>query len=469
MCANDNTGDTDLLVIGGGPGGYSAAFRAARLGIQTTLVEANDSLGGVCLHQGCIPSKTLLHVAEMIEHAAGAEQFGLKFAKPDVDLDKLREWKEHVIGELATGLDKTAKQLGVRRVRGRAGFENGSSVTVAGDEPMRIAFKRAIVATGSRSIRLRGIEIDSPRVMHSRGALALADVPEHLLVIGGGYIGLELGSVYAALGSKVTVVEMLAGLLPGADADLVRPLARRLKDVLAEVCLKTKVTAMKEVPDGVEVTFDGQNVPQRTTFDKVLVSVGRYPSTRNLGLENTKVQTNQPGFIQVDEQFRTAEPTIYAIGDVIGNPMLAHKAVHEGQVCAEILAGHDRTFDARAIPAVVFTDPEIAWCGLTATEAKEAGTKVAMKKMPWGASGRAVAMGRTDGLTKILFDPDSQRVLGVGLCGPHAGEMIAEGVLAIQMGATAADLASSIHPHPTLSEVMGEVADLMVMSSATKR
>ena len=469
MAVGESTHETDLLVIGGGPGGQAAAFRAAQLGVETTIVEATDSLGGVCLHAGCIPSKTLLHVAEIIEQARHAEQFGVTFGPPKVNLAKVRQWKEKVIAELASGLDNQCKRLGIKRIKGRARFESSTQVTVAGAEASQVRFKRAIVATGSTSIRLRGIEIDSPRVIHSGGALELRNVPKTLLVIGGGYIGLELGSVYASLGSEVTVVEMLESLLPGADADLVRPLARRMKERLAEVAVKTKVTAMKDTAEGIEVTYDSQAPPQRRVYEKVLVAVGRRPNTADLGLENTKVQLNRPGFIQVDRQLRTADPGIYAIGDAAPGMMLAHKAAHEGKVCAEVIAGGDVSFEAKAIPAVVFTDPEIAWCGLTQTEAKAGGTKFVLKKMPWGASGRATAMGRTEGLTKILFEPESNRVLGVAICGPHAGEMIAEGVLAVEMGATAGDLAAAVHPHPTLSELIGEVADMMQTAAESRK
>ena len=469
MVAGESPQETDLLVIGGGPGGYTAAFRAAQLGIQTTIVEATEFLGGVCLHVGCIPSKTLLWVAELVGLAEHAAQFGIQLGKPEVDLDKVRQWKTGATAKLAAGLDSRCKRLGVERVRGWARFEDGQHVAVQGGAASRIKFQRAIIATGAESIRLRGIEIDSPRVMHSTEALKLEDIPQHLLVIGGGYIGLELGSVYAALGSQVTVVEMMPNLLPGVDADLMRPLGRRMKELLAEVCLETKVAAMKEAADGIEVTFEGRNIPRRDTFDRVLVSVGRRPNTENLGLSNTQVETDRGGFIQVDDRLRTLDPRIYAIGDVVGHPMLAHKASHEGKVCADVIAGRDTRFDARAIPAVVFTDPEIAWCGLTETEAKAAGTKVVVKKVPWGASGRAVSMGRQDGVTKILFEPQTRHILGVGICGPHAGEMIAEGALAMHMGATAADLAATIHPHPTLSEMMGEVADMMEMTTPAAR
>ncbi len=468
MVVGEFTSETDLLVIGGGPGGYTAAFRAAQLGVQTTLVEATDHLGGVCLHSGCIPSKTLLYVAEVKELAAHAERFGLTFGTPAVDLAKLRAWRDEVIGKLAGGLAAQAKRLGVERITGRARFESSKQVVIAGGEVSHVKFRKAIVATGSESMRLKGIEVESPRVMHSGAALALEEVPETLLVVGGGYIGLELGSVYASLGSRVTVVEMLDSLLPGVDADLARPLLRRLNPVFAEVAIKTQVTAMKDKSSGIEVTFDGQKVPSRKEFDKVLVAVGRRPNTADLGLEHTDVQLDERGFIKVDERLGTTDPRIFAIGDLVPGPMLAHKAAHEGKVCAEVIAGRDSVFDARAIPAVVFTDPEIAWCGVTEGEAKAGGLKVVVKKVPWGASGRATVMGRTDGLTKIVFEPDTRRVLGVGMCGPHAGEMIAEGVLAMEMGAVAADLAATIRPHPTLSELVGEAADMMELAEGAK-
>jgi len=461
MVVGEFTQETDLLVIGGGPGGYSAAFRAAQLGVQTMILEAAPALGGICLHEGCIPSKTLLHIAAVIDQAEDAAQYGVAFGKPKIDLDKVRQWKNQVITKLAEGLDGQAKRLKVERVRGRARFEDSKYVAVQDGDVARIKFRRAIVATGSTSIRLRGIEADSPRVMHSRAALELKDIPKTLLVIGGGYIGLELGIVYARLGSKVTVVEMLDRLLPGADPDLVRPLARRLEGLLDQVCLETKVAGMKEEKDGIEVRFEGKNLPKRTRYDKVLVSVGRRANTADLGLENTQVKLTSSGLIEADNQFRTADPRIFAIGDVVAGPMLAHKASHEGKVCADVIAGLNTVFDARSIPAVVFTDPEIAWCGLTEAEAKEQGTKVLIKKIPWGASGRAVSVGRTEGLTKLICDPQTHRVLGVGICGIHAGELISEAVLAMEMGAVATDLAATIHPHPTLSEMLGEVAELV--------
>ncbi len=462
MVVGEFSQETNLLVIGGGPGGYSAAFRAAKLGIETTIVEERGSLGGVCLHIGCIPSKTLLSMAELIHSAERGKEFGLDFGKPKIDVEGIRKWKENVVGRLTKGLDATAKKLGVERVQGRAVFEDSKNVTISGEKSSRIKFRRAIIATGSKPIVLKGIQIDSPRVIDSSGALAVKEIPKRMLVIGGGYIGLELGEVYATLGTEVTVVEMLDSLLPGCDPDLVKPLSKHMNKLLAEVCLKTKVTGMKEAKDHIEVVCEGENVPKQNKFDQVLVAVGRTPNSGELGLENTKVKVEK-GFIQVDERFQTADPKIFAIGDVIGNPMLAHKAVHEGHVAAEVIAGKESVFDRRTIPAVVFTDPEVAWCGITEAEAKDQDIPYEVKKMQWLASGRAVAIGRTDGLTKILFDPETQRVLGIGITGPHAGEMIAEGCLAIEMGAVATDLAETIHPHPTLSETIGDVADQMLV------
>ncbi len=462
MVMGEFSQESDLVVIGGGPGGYSAAFRAAKLGVSTTIVEERGPLGGVCLHCGCIPSKTLLSIAEMIAMADHAKDFGLSFAPPEVDLDGVRAWQKKVIDKLTRGLDSVAKKLNIERVTGRAVFENSKTIRIAGGDVARIKFRRAIISTGSSPVVLRGLQIDSPRVMDSTGALKLEDVPKSLLVLGGGYIGLELGQVYAGLGSAVTVVEMMDSLLPGADADLAKPLAKRLGKRFAEVCLKTKVVGMTDTGKGVKVDFEGEQVPKNQTFDRVLVAVGRRPNTADLGLENTKVEV-EGGFIKVDDQFKTGDARIFAIGDCIGNPMLAHKAVHEGHVCGEIIAGKASVFDRRTIPAVIFTDPEIAWCGLTENEAKDRKIPHVVKKMQWVGSGRAVAIGRTEGMTKMLFDPDTQRVLGVGIVGAHAGEMIAEGCLAIEMGAVATDLAETVHPHPTLSETIGDVADMMLM------
>jgi len=461
MTKYDSICETDLLVIGGGPGGYHAAFRAASNGIETLLIEAETILGGVCLLRGCIPSKTYLSIAETVHAAAACRDMGIEFGTPQLDIDAIRRRKEQVVSTLAGGLDKLSKKHKVNRLCGKARFLDGRHVAVAGSEGERVAFQRAIIATGSRSIRLEGVQIESPRVLTSRTALDLADIPETLLVIGGGYIGLELGQVYAAFGSKVTVVEMLPNILPGVDRDLGRPLLRRLENDFEAICLETKVTSMKEVSGGIAFTFEGKNPPEPNRFDKVLVSVGRRPNSDDLSLENAGVDVDTHGFIQTDATFATTAENIYAIGDVIGNPMLAHKALHEGTAMADRLAGKDTVSQPRAIPAVVFTDPAVAWAGYTEAEAKEQGLDFVMKKMPWSASGRAVSLGRTDGLTKLLFEKDSQRLIGIGLTGPHAGEMIAEGVLALEMGATARDLARTIHPHPTLSETIGEAASLM--------
>lgn len=460
MVVGEFTQETDLLVIGGGPGGYHAAFRAASHGIQTTIVESMSALGGVCLHRGCIPSKTYLSMTETIHTAAISKDMGIDFGKPKLDVGAIRKWKEQVISKLSSGLEIQCKKYKVERVQGTARFEDGKHVAIEGGGIPRIKFKRAIIAAGSRSIELKGIQIDSPRVLTSRTALQIEDIPKTLLVIGGGYIGLELGQVYAGFGSKVTVVEMTSGLLPGVDRDLLRPLLKRLETEFEAICLDTKVVSMKEAKGGVEVGFQGKNAPKSTKFDKVLVSVGRRPNSRDLGLEKAGVEIDERGFIKVDAGFKTTSPKIYAIGDVIGNPMLAHKAMHEGTVLADSLAGKDVVFEPRAIPAVVFTDPVIAWAGLTETEAKEKKLDIIIRKMPWSASGRAVALARTDGVTKLILDKSTQRLLGIGITGPHAGEMISEGVLALEMGAVAYDLAAMIHPHPTLSETIGETAGL---------
>ncbi len=457
MVVGEFTQEADLLVIGGGPGGYSAAFRAARAGIATTIVEERGLLGGVCLHCGCIPSKTLLHVAELLHLADHGRNFGITFGKPKIDLDGVRGWENKVVDKLSRGLGSVAKKLSIEVIKGRATFEDSKTVAISGGEVSRVKFRKAIVATGSSPVFLKGIQLDHPRVMDSTGALALEDVPKKLLVIGGGIIGLELGQVYASLGSEVTVVEMLDTLIPGCDADLVKPLAKRCGKMFKDISLGARVVGMKESGKGIAVQFEGDKVPAETKFDRVLVSVGRRPNTNGLGLEKTKVEVDR-GFIRADAQFRTGDPKIFAIGDVIGNPMLAHKAIHEGQVCADVIAGKDAVFDRRTIPSVVFTDPEIAWCGLTEADAKREGRNVSVKKMQWVGSGRAVAIGRTDGMTKIIFDAETDRVLGVGITGPHAGEMIAEGCLAIEMGAVATDLAETIHPHPTLSEMIGDIA-----------
>jgi dihydrolipoamide dehydrogenase len=454
---------THLVVIGAGPGGYAAAFYAADRGMKVTIVDPEKNPGGVCVYRGCIPSKALLHVADVISESAHATDFGVTFQKPSVDLAKLRDFKNKVVAQLTSGAGQVRNLRKIQHLQGMASFVDTRTLDVdlASGGKETLTFEHCIIATGSQPSTIPGLSIASPRVMDSTGALDLPDVPKSLLVVGGGYIGLELGSVYAALGSRVTIVEMTGGLLPGADRDLVNILAKRIERVCEAVWLNTKVTGMKEAGDGIAVVFEGEGKSGEQTFDRVLVSIGRRPNSRIPGLDRTRVQIDKRGFIVVDESRRTAEPGIYAIGDVAGEPMLAHKASHEGRTAVDAIAG-DRNvvFDPAAIPAVVFTDPEIAWAGLTETEAEKRGVKVSIAKFPWGASGRAITLGRTDGLTKLIIHPDSDRVLGVGICGPGAGELIAEGVLAIEMGATAKDMAMTIHPHPTLSETIMESAEV---------
>lgn len=451
--------ETDLVVIGGGPGGYVAAFRAADLGVQTTLVDANPVLGGVCLREGCIPSKALLHVAHLIENAHAAAEWGVTFGKPKVDVDKVRGWKQSVVDKLCGGISTLAKKRNIRVIQGVARFEDGRTIRVDGPQGVRLKFKRAIIATGSRPKRLPESLIPADCCVDSSGALELATVPKTLLVIGGGYIGLELGQVYAALGSRVTVVEALDRLLTGCDDDLARPLVARLTKQFEAIHVSAKLEAARRVGKEIEVAFTKGPERHVLKFEQVLVSVGRQPITDNLGLEHTQVVVNDRGFIEVDATRRTADKRIFAIGDVAGNPMLAHKASREGIVAAEVIAGHKAEFDARAIPAVVYTSPEVAWCGLTESEARAAGRAIKVGKFPWGASGRAIAMGRPEGLTKVIADAQTNRVLGVGIVGEHAGDLIAEAVLAIEMGALAEDLALTIHPHPATSETLMEAAE----------
>jgi dihydrolipoamide dehydrogenase len=455
--------EADLVVLGGGPGGYAAAFRAADLGLDTVLVEARGALGGECLHVGCIPSKALLGIAALIHDAAAAAGAGVELGPARVDAAKLRAWTQRSIDRLAQGLAALAKTRGVDVVAGHGRFEADGSIRVARDDgpPATLRFKHAIVATGSRPATLPGLE-PGPRVWDSTAALALPATPARLMVVGGGYIGLELGSVYAALGAEVTVVELLDGLLPGVDRDLVAPLARRLGKQLKQILLGTKLTAMREAGSALTVELAGEGAPPHLEVDQLLVAVGRRPLTDDLGLEHTRAAKDPRGFLVVDAQRRTADSRIFAIGDVAGEPMLAHKAVAEGLVAAEVIAGHPAAFEPLAIPAVVFTDPEVAWCGLTEAEAGARGVAARAVKVPWAASGRAVAMGRTDGLTKLVFEEASGRLVGVGLVGPHAGDLLAEGVLAVEMGALAADLAGTIHTHPTLSETLGEAAELFL-------
>lgn len=454
---------TQLAVIGGGPGGYAAAFLAADLGMQVTLIDLEKNPGGVCLYRGCIPSKALLHIAKLINEAEEAKKWGVEFGEPKIDINKLRDFKNGVVNKLTGGLGQLSKQRKVNYLNGKATFVNSNTLSVAKVDGTteEVVYEKAILATGSVPAKVPGLSIDSPRVMDSTGALELNDVPKRLLVIGGGYIGLELSTVYAALGSKVTVVEMMPGLLPGADRDLVAVLEKRVKAAMESVLVETKVVDLKETKDGITVKLEGKNVtvPEQT-FDKVLISVGRKPVTAGFGIENTKVKVNERGFVIVDKQLKTDDPNIYAIGDIVGNPMLAHKAAAEGKVAVEAILGNKVAFEPNAIPAVVFTDPELTWAGLTETEAREKGIKVEVAKFPWGASGRATTLDRNDGMTKLIIEPGTERILGVGIVGVGAGDMIAEGTLAIEMGAVVKDLELTIHPHPTLSETMMFAAEL---------
>ncbi len=454
---------TQLAVIGGGPGGYAAAFMAADLGLDVTLIDPELNPGGVCLYRGCIPSKALLHAAKVIDEAHAAKAWGLTFSGLKIQHKKLREWKNDVVTRLTGGLGQLVKQRKINYLRGRARFENNRTLTydLLEGESGALEFEHAIIATGSESARIPQFDLNSDRLLDATSALELDRIPKRLLVIGGGYIGLELGTVYAALGSQVTVVEMTAGLLPGADKDLVRILQKRLATRIKDILLRTTVTSLKVQKNGVKVTLDGPKADHKARlFDHILLAVGRRPNSAGLGLSNTGAEVDDQGFIKVDSQRRTAEDNIFAIGDVAGEPMLAHKASHEGRVAAEVIAGRPVVYEPAAIPAVVFTDPEIAWVGLTETEAKV--QKIAHKvvRFPWAASGRAATLDRSDGLTKLIVDPESERILGMGIAGPGAGEMIAEGVLAIEMGANVTDLGLSIHPHPTLSETIMEAADL---------
>lgn len=451
---------TQVAVIGGGPGGYVAAFAAADLGLEVTLIDDAPTPGGVCLHRGCIPSKALLHVAKVVREAKEASRWGVDFGEPKIDIARVRAFKEDVVSKLTQGVGGLARQRGVRFVQGRARFSDPHTLVVQSKDQSteRIAFQHAIIATGSRPAVIPQLAIGSPKVMDSTAALELEEVPGELLVVGGGYIGLELATVYSALGSKVTVVEATSGLLPGADRDLVRVLSGSLKSQLHEILLNTKVRELREEGGGIVAAFDGDGAPERT-FDRVLIAVGRRPNSEGIGLEEIGVQVSERGFIKVDSQRRTSVPHIFAIGDVAGEPMLAHKASHEGRVAAEAISGQRVAFEPRVIPAVVFTDPELAWCGLTEDQAKAEGREVRVVRFPWGASGRALTLGRTDGVTKLVVDPDTEHVLGVGIVGPGAGELISEGALAIEMAAVAADVKLTIHPHPTLSETLMEAAE----------
>jgi len=453
----------NLAVIGAGPGGYAAAFLAADLGMNVTLIDKEKNPGGVCLYRGCIPSKALLHVAKLLNETNEAKNWGIEFQKPKIDLDKLREWKNNIVGKLTGGLGTLSKQRKINLIQGTASFKYSTSLLIkkVDGKEEELSFDKIVIATGSRILTIPSMHIDSKRILNSTTALNLPAIPKSLLVVGGGYIGLELGSVYQALGSEVSVVEMLDGLLPGADRDLVSHLSKRIKGKFESIMLNSKVVEMKEVKDGIKVKIeDKEGKTSENIYEYILMSIGRKPDTSGLGLENTKVKVNEHGWIIVNNQMKTDDPDIYAIGDIVGEPMLAHKASHEGRVAVEVIAGNKSAFEPMAIPAVVFTDPEIAWAGLTENQAKEKEIDYEIAKFPWAASGRAVTLDRSDGVTKILVDPSTQRILGIGICGPGAGELIAEGVLAIEMGANLTDLKLTIHPHPTLSETLMEAAEV---------
>jgi dihydrolipoamide dehydrogenase len=452
---------TQLVVLGAGPGGYAAAFYAADLGMQVTLVDEEKNPGGVCLYRGCIPSKALLHVAKVIDEAKHAGNWGVTFTEPKIDVDKLRGYKQNVVDKLTAGVGSVAKLRKVTFIQGRATLTGPTSMTVAtASGETELQFQHCILATGSAPTKVPSLALDSPRMMDSTSGLELPDVPASLLVVGGGYIGLELGTVYATLGSKVSVVEMTPTLLPGADRDLVAVLEKRLKGLFANIMLSTKVVKVAEEKNAIRVTFEGETAEKEQVFDRVLVAIGRRPNSKVPGLETTAVKVDAKGFIATDPQRRTAEPTIFAIGDVAGEPMLAHKASHEARVAVEAINGHKAVFEPLAIPAVVFTDPEIAWAGITEAQAQADGVEHEVCKFPWGASGRAISVDRPDGLTKLIVEPKTGRILGVGMVGAGCGELIAEGVLAIEMGATAEDMRLTIHPHPTLSETLMESAEV---------
>ncbi len=451
--------EVDVAVVGGGPGGYTAAFRCAALGLETVIVDAGKRLGGACLFEGCIPSKALLHVAAVLGEAERAKEFGVDFGTPHISLDPLRKWKsERVVGKLARGLAAVAKGKHVEVIGGRAVFEDSRTLLVQGDEPQKVRFRHAIVATGSRPAQIPGIDLASDRLMDSTAALEMTELPERLLVVGGGYIGLELGQVYAALGSAVTLVEMTDGLLPGADRDLVQWLARRVDKQFQAVKLGTRVESLRETGAGIEAQLGGETA----VFDRVLVAVGRRPQSDGLGLDTTRARLSDRGFIEVDARCATGDPRIFAVGDVTGEPMLAHRAMRQGKVAAEAIAGRPAAFDNVVVPAVVFTDPEIAWCGLTETQAAAQGVAVRVAKFQWAAAGRAATLGRADGVTKLVVDPESGRVLGAGIAGAGAGELIAEAALAIESALLAEDLALTIHTHPTLSETWMEAAETLL-------
>ncbi|MEM9813141.1 MAG: dihydrolipoyl dehydrogenase [Pseudomonadota bacterium] len=452
----------EVVVLGSGPGGYTAAFRAADLGKKTILIERDEALGGVCLNVGCIPSKALLHAAKVITEAEEMGGHGISFTKPKIDLDQLRTWKDGVVGQLTGGLGGLAKGRKVTVVRGTGKFTGPNMIAVEGPEgPKTVSFDQCVIAVGSEPVTLPFIPHDDERVIDSTGALELRDIPKKMLILGGGIIGLEMACVYDALGSKITVVELMDQLMPGADKDIVKPLHTRIAKRYENILLKTKVTAVEPQKKGLKVTFEGTDGTTSTdTFDRVLVAVGRRPNGKLIDAEKAGVAVDERGFIAVDAQQRTGQAHIFAIGDLVGQPMLAHKAVHEGKVAAEVAAGHNRSFDARVIPSVAYTDPEVAWAGVTETEAKANGIKYAKGVFPWAASGRSLSNGRSEGVTKLLFDPEDDRVIGAAIVGTNAGDLIAEVALAIEMGADAVDLGHTIHPHPTLSETVNFAAEM---------
>jgi len=468
MVMGEFTQDVEVLVLGGGPGGYAAAFRAADLGHEVTLIDMDGRAGGVCLFRGCIPSKALLHAAGLLQEVQAADQMGIRFGRPEIDLDALRKWKTAVVEKLAGGLAGLCRQRGVEVIKARAGFEDSRHVRLyeSDSEITHIQFRHAIIATGSRAVPLPGMEFKKDgRIWDSTLALELREIPERLLIVGGGYVGVEMGSVYAAFGSRVTLVEMTAGLMPAVDADLLKPLQDRLKGLFEAIHLNTRVEKFEERADRVAVVFKGPDGSSEHSFDNVLVAVGRRPHSDGLGLENTAVELDERGFIKVDDQRRTHDRQIYAIGDVVGGVMLAHKAMYEGKIAAEAIDGQPAAFEPQAIPAVVYSEPQVAWCGLTETEARARNIAVKIVRYPWSASGRAATLGLSKGMTKMVLEPESGRILGMGIVGSEAGELIAEGVLAIEMGALAEDVALSIHPHPTLSEGDEEAAEVFLGSA----
>ena len=451
----------DVVVLGSGPGGYTAAFRAADLGKSVVLIEKHKTLGGVCLNVGCIPSKALLHAAKVMTEAQEMGEFGVSFGKPKVDLDKLRHWKDGIIGKLTKGLSGLSKQRKVQTLEGTGRFTSTNMLEVdTADGTKTVSFDHAIIAAGSQVTKIPGIPYDDPRVMDSTSALQLHSVPKTMLVIGGGIIGLEMATVYQALGSKITVVELADSLIPGADKDIVRPLHKRLQKQYEGIHLNTKVVSLTAEKNGLKAQFDGDSPPSTNLFEKVLVAVGRKPNGHLIGADAIGLQVDQAGFISVDKQMRTNIPNIFAIGDIVGNPMLAHKATHEGKLAAEVIAGHKVAFDAKTIPSVAYTDPELAWMGVTETQAKQDGIDVEKAVFPWAASGRSLAQGRDEGMTKLLFDKNTKRLIGAGMVGTNAGELIAETVLALEMGADAEDIGLTIHPHPTLSESVFFAAEI---------